>query len=367
MRATKSEQGLHAREAVEALADRLRNGGLSVSEIDDVADAFLELARHPRAEVRRAVAIALGDLRHEYFEVASSLLCADDNRWVRQAAEATRERRAAPATGAPVDDENRDVLSKSLAEHERHYGRSSRRSAERISLERAEILASEAYHELVKPLNALSISFERAVLALEEPRPSRELLKRLFRRMRGQQRMAMAILKTLREHTRGVVPRFRSENLKGMLTQAMTMVADPEEARRRRVRISITVPREDLAIEADRDRLLQAFRNVLQNSIEAFERHQRVRRISIEAEAAESRWVTIHFHDNGAGMSEEMRRKAFELFQSSKKTGLGYGLPLARKVVEREHGGAISIQSKEGEGTTVTIRLPQTQSEEPEP
>jgi len=63
--------------------------------------------------------------------------------------------------------------------------------------------------------------------------------------------------------------------------------------------------------------------------------------------------------DNGTGMSEEVRRRAFELFFTTKPRGLGTGLGLAlvRKVAEIV-GGSVNIESQLGRGTTVTMNLP---------
>ncbi|HEV7473489.1 MAG TPA: response regulator [Pyrinomonadaceae bacterium] len=61
--------------------------------------------------------------------------------------------------------------------------------------------------------------------------------------------------------------------------------------------------------------------------------------------------------DSGSGMSEEQLARVYEPFNSTKSRGLGLGMPYARKVVE-EHGGTITVDSKLGEGTRVTIELP---------
>lgn len=62
--------------------------------------------------------------------------------------------------------------------------------------------------------------------------------------------------------------------------------------------------------------------------------------------------------DNGAGMDDEVKKKLFSSFFSTKgHRGTGLGLLVTRKAVE-EHNGAIEVESELGEGTTFTIRLP---------
>ncbi len=68
--------------------------------------------------------------------------------------------------------------------------------------------------------------------------------------------------------------------------------------------------------------------------------------------------VTFEASDNGVGMDQETREKAFSLFFSSKGAeGTGLGMFIAHKIVTA-HGGSIRIDSEPGAGTTFTVRLP---------
>jgi len=69
--------------------------------------------------------------------------------------------------------------------------------------------------------------------------------------------------------------------------------------------------------------------------------------------------VRLKVRDDGTGMSDEVRRHAFEMFFTTKARGLGtgLGLPLVARVVERV-GGSVEIESEPGKGTTVTLTLP---------
>ena len=67
--------------------------------------------------------------------------------------------------------------------------------------------------------------------------------------------------------------------------------------------------------------------------------------------------VAIRFEDTGFGMDEEALGRVFEPYFSTKTTGTGLGLPIARRNIELS-GGSISVESEKGRGTAVTIRLP---------
>ena len=67
--------------------------------------------------------------------------------------------------------------------------------------------------------------------------------------------------------------------------------------------------------------------------------------------------VELSVSDNGNGISEENREKIFEPLFTSKPRGTGLGLAIVSSVVAR-HNGTMDVKSREGVGTTFTIRLP---------
>src|SRR5438094_9258302 len=70
--------------------------------------------------------------------------------------------------------------------------------------------------------------------------------------------------------------------------------------------------------------------------------------------------VIVTFVDTGGGMSTENLSRAFEPYFTTKPSGTGVGLLIVRRIV-REHGGELSIESTQGKGLTLTIRLPYLQ------
>lgn len=75
------------------------------------------------------------------------------------------------------------------------------------------------------------------------------------------------------------------------------------------------------------------------------------------ATSREEGMAVISFRDNGSGISPENLEKIFEPFFTTKEKGTGLGLAITRQIVEQHHG-RINIESTQGEGTTVTVRLP---------
>ena len=70
--------------------------------------------------------------------------------------------------------------------------------------------------------------------------------------------------------------------------------------------------------------------------------------------------IVISIADNGEGMTEEVKRRLYENFFTTKPVGQGTGLGMGitRDIIENKHGGSISFESTEGEGTTFTFTIP---------
>ncbi len=80
-----------------------------------------------------------------------------------------------------------------------------------------------------------------------------------------------------------------------------------------------------------------------------------------DVDAERKRWIEVHVKDTGHGMSEEVRAHAFEPFFTTKDVGRGTGLGLATCYgIVQQAGGEIHLQSAEGKGTSVLLRLPET-------
>jgi signal transduction histidine kinase len=74
--------------------------------------------------------------------------------------------------------------------------------------------------------------------------------------------------------------------------------------------------------------------------------------------------VEIRARDNGIGIPAEIKDKLFQPFFTTKPTGegTGLGLSISYDIVTQEHGGTIEVDSKVGEFTEFTVRLPRTQT-----
>ena len=113
-------------------------------------------------------------------------------------------------------------------------------------------------------------------------------------------------------------------------------------------------------LAADRDQIRQIVYNVAKNAVRAMPDGG-----TLTVEGREDRaWYSIRFRDTGRGMSEEEIARVFTPFSTAFDGGTGLGMAIVRRIVE-DHGGAIDVESKPGEGTTVTILLPRNAPTQP--
>jgi signal transduction histidine kinase len=111
--------------------------------------------------------------------------------------------------------------------------------------------------------------------------------------------------------------------------------------------------------EADPQAVRSMLVNLIENSLDAcrLDKKKPEHRVTVRTGGTEE---TVRFDvaDNGIGMDEETRKKAFSLFFSSKgQSGTGLGLFIANKII-RAHGGTIGMESESGVGTRFTVELP---------
>ncbi|MBR6195714.1 MAG: ATP-binding protein, partial [Prevotella sp.] len=100
-------------------------------------------------------------------------------------------------------------------------------------------------------------------------------------------------------------------------------------------------------LTADRSQLEQVIINLIRNAYESG---------ATEVEIIINNDNEIRVKDNGSGMSIDVLGHAFIPFFTTKPTGTGIGLSLCRQIILK-HGGTITVDSQEGEGTTFTIKL----------
>jgi signal transduction histidine kinase len=118
-------------------------------------------------------------------------------------------------------------------------------------------------------------------------------------------------------------------------------------------RIERRVP-QGMACLADKQKLLQALQNGIQNGLEAMGDEG----VLVISAGTAGRWLTIAIKDTGPGMPPEVKERLFSPFFTTKTSGTGLGLAYSRKVIEGMKG-EISLSNRvRTRGAVLTLRLP---------
>jgi len=136
--------------------------------------------------------------------------------------------------------------------------------------------------------------------------------------------------------------------------------------------LKFDLPPDVPAVEADIAQLHQVVMNLITNAGDALGEERGMITISAGAawfdadgiaatdavdDLAEGRYVFLRVADTGCGMNEETRRRIFDPFYTTKKTGRGLGLASVLGIIRR-HQGTLLVESRPGEGTVFTVLLP---------
>jgi len=141
----------------------------------------------------------------------------------------------------------------------------------------------------------------------------------------------------------------------GALVQA-SLAGFERELDRRHIRTTVEIDVPLPPVRADALMLEHVFNSLIANAMEAVERDGR---IGVAVQRDGERGLRVSVTDTGPGMTPKEIQGAFKPFHTSKPKGIGIGLPLARRIVQR-FGGSIALASTPGTGTTVDVLLPAT-------
>lgn len=203
-------------------------------------------------------------------------------------------------------------------------------------------IAAQVAHDIRSPLSALQILTEQQLIELEEP-------KRI-------------LLRDAVYQIRDIVNNLDQNSLsKSTETQIAILLEQVVSARRTALaRKSICINENfeansyTLFTKIDHSDIKRALTNLINNSAEAIQSNHGMIDITLKSNLEN---IVIIISDNGRGISADHLGLLFTRGFTTKKMGTGLGLFHAREIISQS-GGSIDIESKKGEGTTITIKLP---------
>ena len=216
-------------------------------------------------------------------------------------------------------------------------------------------LASAIAHEIRNPLNYINLTLDHLRTAFP---PTDEKKRETFERLAQQLKAEVARINTriseFLNYTRPSTLELRPLDLRSTAEDAMRVVE--VNAQESNIRTSVEQTGDVPPVMGDAEALRSVFTNLIINGMQAIDGEGGSLTVSISSENSDH-IARVEITDTGRGIAPEDISKVFEPYFSTKETGTGLGLAIVKKTID-DHGGTISVRSKQGNGTTFTITLP---------
>ena len=214
-------------------------------------------------------------------------------------------------------------------------------------------LSASIAHEINNPLAGILTFAKLVSRTLEDGPPddtTRAGLRRNLALVEREAQRCSAIVRNLLDFARERPIAQKAMDVNAALDEALSLVANQIAMQG----VALHRTHAELPpVLADFGQLRQAFVNVVMNACEAMGRGGRLEVATRTSDGTNE----IVIADTGPGIPPERLRKIFDPFFTTKEKGTGLGLSVVYGIVER-HGGSIDVDSRVGEGTTFTFRLP---------
>lgn len=207
-------------------------------------------------------------------------------------------------------------------------------------------IARRLAHEIKNPLTPIRLTIQQIVDS--DPHTNEEYSKLLNESYQIINEEIGSLHRLVTEFSEfGKMPELnlQKDDLRALITDVAALYSHRQ--------IQLKLPGNPVEISFDWDRIKRVFINLLENAVQADPEN---RPIVISLSEGDGD-IRIEVRDEGPGIAEELLPRIFEPYFSTKKSGVGLGLAITRKMVE-EHGGRISVDSAPGKGTCFRIILP---------
>jgi len=216
-------------------------------------------------------------------------------------------------------------------------------------------MARQVAHDIKNPLTPIQLSAEHALrVNLDRGRPLSPILDDCVNAILTQVKLLRQISAEFSSFASSPTPRPELTNVPSLVNE----VIEPYRAGlHERVKVAVQAPREPATAMIDRTLFARALTNVIENALHAMPGGGTLSVATRLTDSTdENRQVIVEIADTGVGMDAEALTKIFEPYFSTKATGTGLGLTIAKRNVEL-NGGEISVRSERGRGTTVMLSM----------
>jgi signal transduction histidine kinase len=215
-------------------------------------------------------------------------------------------------------------------------------------------LSSAIAHEIRNPLNYINLTLDQLrAKFVPEDEGKAKIFEKLTSQLKTEVERINQLVSDFLRYSRPLKLNLKPSATREIIDNSLNIIE--HQAEEQNVKISVAADKDTNQISADAEILRSVFNNLFINAIQAMPNGGSLNvTISSEAEL-----VKVEIADTGEGISTENLPKIFEPYFSTKETGTGLGLAIVKRIVD-EHNGTIEVESKEGEGTKFTVKLPKS-------
>jgi PAS domain S-box-containing protein len=213
-------------------------------------------------------------------------------------------------------------------------------------------LSAGVAHEINNPLTTILTT---AMLIQEDIDPKNPMYEELGT-ITNETLRCRKIVASLLDFARQTKPAKKHHNINDIITECIRLTR--KQAEFKDVKIIKTLSEKVPELLLDKEQIQQALINLILNATDATEPGGTI--TVSTAFSPDNQSVNIKVSDTGKGIAAEVMDKIFEPFFTTREIGTGLGLAITHGIIGR-HDGDIRVQSRPGQGTTFTIRLPHNQ------
>jgi two-component system sensor kinase FixL len=215
-------------------------------------------------------------------------------------------------------------------------------------------MGMELAHEISQPLSTVTTYLHAARRLLQSSVASEPVMDALIK-AEGEAQRAREVLERIRDFVSNGNLDLQALDLSTLAEKIAALCR--EEATSRGIRIENESIRPIPPVKADRVQIEQVLNNLVANAIDAASERSDARGHVIIRVAAGDEAVVMQVEDNGPGVAPEMAARIFEAYQTTKPRGMGLGLPLSLRIVQR-HAGRLWWEPNRPEGARFLVALP---------
>lgn len=215
-------------------------------------------------------------------------------------------------------------------------------------------LTATIAHEINQPLSSILMNAESADLILAQPSPDMNELKEILLDIRRDDQRATAVIRRLRGLLKNAPFEARTIDLNESVHEAIGLLLPI--ARDLKIEIVSDLSPAPLYVNADTIQMQQVIINLVRNGFDAISEHSAASGKIVISTGRDGKAAVVSVSDTGMGLPADDPELVFKPFFSTKKDGMGMGLPIVRTIVTA-HGGRISVENGR-EGAVFHVYLP---------